>query len=87
MCLGKATKLSRKTMKERCCLVFFLIHALVISHILNHVFIAVFAAGLKLLGLLIIFALEDRPHLHPTDIRLTLNKISAVTLRPAHGHL
>lgn len=47
-------------------LFLFLIHAIVISHILIHLFIAVFAAGLKLLGLPIIFSLEDRCPLHHT---------------------
>lgn len=68
VCLQKATRLTRKIVKERCYIsfFFFLIHAIVISHILIHLFIAVFAAGLKLLGLPIIFSLEDRCPLHHT---------------------
>lgn len=44
---------------------FFLIYAVVISHILMQLFIAVFAAALKLLCLLI-FVLEDRHPLYHT---------------------
>lgn len=68
VCLGKTARLSRKSMKGRCysSFLFFLIHAIVVAHILIHLFIAVFAAGLKLLDLLIIFALENKHPLHHT---------------------